>query len=59
MASTSKTRNEAKITLRIPYLVAPLSINEAIYEEQLCLYPFHFNLHLNQHDLIRNETLRI
>ena len=59
MASTAKTRNEAKITLRIPYLVAPLSINEAICEEQLCLYPFHLNLHLNQYGLIRNKAVRI
>lgn len=60
MAGAAKAGNEAKITVRISHhFIAPLSINEAIYEKQLRLHRFHLDLRLNQRGLIRNKTLRI
>lgn len=60
MAGTAKAGNEAKITIRTSHhFIAPLSINEAIYEKQLRLHRFHLDLRFNQCGFIRNKTIRI
>lgn len=59
MAGTAAAQVKTKISYGIVFVSSPISIHEAVHEEQLRLYRLHFDVYRHQRGSLRFSSLQI